>query len=92
MKYYSDVTKGMYDSVEACEEAEEKALNANNERKIAAAEVEKARKDMEKAKQTYYKVLSNFCSKYGYYHHTITGEDAENWKSLADIFSDIFNL
>ena len=91
MKYYSDVTKQMYESVEACEEAEKAVLNVNNERKEAAARVEEARKAMTDARQAYCDELTKFCNKYGYYHKTITNKDTEDWKSISDLISDIFS-
>lgn len=103
MKYYSEVTKKMYDSVKELEKAEREIKDKNDERKTAAAAVEKAydelvnvRKrasdEVAAARERYSKVLSDFYSKYGAYHQSIKSTDSDlSWKSLSSLL-DLLNL
>lgn len=82
MKYYSEVTKKVYDSTEELEAAEKTALAAKDERKAASEKVEKAQTAMKEAKkayevatQEYQDELSKFCNKYGSYKTTLRAGD-----------------
>lgn len=82
MKYYSEVTKALYDSEEACAEAklkleqEEKAhaeedakanLNAMRENmNILFEDYKSANGEFLKAQKEYRNAISNFASKFGY--------------------------
>lgn len=97
MKFYSEITKELYDSEKECAKAEklhedkrlkeqaEKAKLAE-ERKAAAEKVEAARKAASAAKEAYYEELTAFCEKYGAYHTTIRPSDSFN-----SIFKMLFN-
>lgn len=92
MKYYSEVTKKMYDSVRDLEKAEKEIKDKNDERKTAAAAVEKAYNELVEARERYSKVLSDFCSKYGAYHQSIKSTDSDSsWKNLGTLL-DLLNL
>ena len=96
MKYYSELTKVMYDSVEELEKAEKEITNKTNERKKDAAEVEKAYEAMVSARKNYEKILTDFCNKHGSYHRTIKSTDIDgditsSWNSLAHLI-DILKL
>lgn len=92
MKYYSEVTKKMYDSVRELELAEKEVQNKNNARKEDAAKVEKAYADLVTARENYSKVLSDFCAKHGPYHQTVKASDAMgSWKGLSNLI-DLLNL
>ena len=86
MKFYSEVTKSFYDSVESCEEAEkeynkaldekkekEKALKAT--RKARAEELSDAYKAIKEAEKKYSKLRNQFVNDYGSYHMTFTDSD-----------------
>ena len=78
MKYYSELTKKVYDTENECKTAESALESKNSERKRAAAHVEETRKRYDAARKEYYDELSDFCKKYGYYHTTLTKEDMDN--------------
>ncbi len=82
MKYYSEMVKKVFDSVEELEAAEKKAEEARDARKIEADKVEKAytamkeaQKAYEVATQEYNKTLVDFCNKYGSYKTTLRPGD-----------------
>ena len=95
MKYYSEVTKKMYDIVKDLEKAEREIKDKNDECKTAAAAVEKAydefvdvckkaSDEVAAARKRYSKVLNDFCSKYGAYHQSIKSTDSDpSWKNLS---------
>ena len=89
MKYYSDVTKEFYESVEACETAEkehEEAIakaKAEKEakeagRRAAAKDVEEALKAANDAYEGYREKLADFNKRYGAWHYSISGEQPMN--------------
>ena len=95
MKYFSEMTKKVYDSVEELEAAEKKAQEAKDERKVASEKVEAAYHVMKEAKQTYEKTveayndeLAKFCNKYGSYKTTLRPGELFN----LDPFWKFFNF
>lgn len=97
MKYYSELTKQLYDNEESCKKAEvalqekEKIEKAKKEaeaanRRRAAETVEAARKAYIDAQKTYRKALGDFCDKYGAFHTSLTSKDYNDFKSIFDIF------
>lgn len=103
MKYYSEITKKMYDTVKDLEKAEKEIKDKNDERKTAAAAVEraydhfvevrkKASDEVAIARDNYSKALNDFCSKYGAYHQSIKSTDSDSsWRSLSSLI-DLLNL
>ena len=92
MKFYSEITKKMYDTVKDLEKAEKETKDKNDERKAAAAAVDKAYNDLVAAREKYSKVLNDFCSKYGAYHRSIKSTDSDaSWKSLSSLL-DLLDL
>lgn len=103
MKFYSEITKKMYDTMRELDKAEKEAKDKNDERKTAAAAVEraydelvavrkKASEEVTAAQDNYSKALNDFCSKYGAYHQTIKSTDSDlPWKSLSSLL-DLLNL
>lgn len=98
MKYYSDVTKKLYDSEQACAEAEALVLKKKQEEEAAAAKKSQERKaraeaidaSYEKlmaAQKEYSQLVSDFVKDYGSYHKTYSkiGDDA-----LDSIWSFLF--
>ena len=78
MKYYSDMTNKLYDSVEALEAEELKIKQAEEaERKAAEAKTNRAAaaKEVEEAYKVYMTKLNDFCEKYGAFHMTLKGDD-----------------
>ena len=93
MKYYSEVTKKVYDTVADLEKAEKAITDKAAARKRDAEEVEKAFEAMLTAQKNYEKVLSDFCSKHGAYHKTIKADDTDTktWESLGALI-DLLKL
>ena len=82
MKYYSELTKKVYDTPELLEEAEKVVLEANKEKEKKLAEraerakaVEAAFEKAQKAKQEANDLLADFCNDYGSFHTTIKSAD-----------------
>lgn len=93
MKYYSEITKKIYDSERACKEEENKLINEQNQkaaaRKADADKVEKALATYLKAAKEYRAALSDFCSKHGTYHKSISTneltDDLEDWIAMINM-------
>lgn len=64
MKYYSELTKRLYDSQDELI-ADEKVIDESDERDRRAQEVEEARKAMNKAMSEYQDKLNAFLKDYG---------------------------
>lgn len=77
MKYYSEVTKKIYNSVKELEKVEKEIEEKDNARKTDAARVEEAAKKLAAARKEYSEALSSFCSKHGPYHTTIKSDDSD---------------
>lgn len=92
MKYYSEITKKMYDSVRELEKAEKEANDRDDARKEDAMKVERAEKALIEARENYSKVLNEFCVKHGPYHKTVDREEAaRTWSNLSNLI-DLLNL
>ena len=96
MKYYSEITKQVYDSEAACYAAERKEKAKTDARKKEAEKVDAARKRLagvrkectEKiadARNEYETVLAEFCKKYGAYHTSIDLSDKDAWPDLKSL-------
>lgn len=91
MKYYSEVTKKVYDTVNELKEAEMEITNKVNARKADAEKVEAAYKACVDARVAYEKALSEFCKKHGAYHKTFNADEAEKeWNSLSKMVNALF--
>ena len=97
MKFYSETLKKFYDSQEECELAEKEALEEREqaEKKLKALtekraerakEVEYAYKNLLDARNTYNKILNDFCKDYGSYHFSITGKETDPFNLFARFF------
>lgn len=92
MKYYSDKTKKLYDSVELLNEAEmaydevhAAELKKAEQKKNAAEAIKAARKAVIDAQSRYNELVNQFIKDYGSYHETYRDGDMISLK-------DIFNL
>ena len=93
MKYYSEVTKKMYDSENALKFAElevekrkkDEELKKSN-RAARAKEVEAAIKAAEEANKVARKKLTDFCTEYGQFHTTLKGTG----DFLTSFFDELF--
>ena len=101
MRYYSDVTKQIYESEKELNQAEFKAAQAKEnarktkenesaERKKAAAEVQEAYAKARAANVHASKVLADFCDKYGSYHFSIDGSEDSELNDLVSLCKGIF--
>lgn len=101
MKYYSDITKKLYEDVEELKKAELEVTNKAATRKKDAEKVEQAFEAYKKASKAYENALLEFCNKYGSYHKTITiptqnastkASDAENYyETLSSLIDKFIN-
>ena len=91
MKYYSEVTNKVYDTVNELKEAEAEVADRVNARKADAEKVEIAYKACVDARVAYEKALSDFCKKHGAYHKTFKADDTEKeWDSLSKMVNALF--
>ena len=91
MKYYSDKTKKLYDTVEllneaemAYDEAHAAELKKAEQKKNAAEAIRAARKAIVDAQNKYNELVNQFIKDYGSYHETYRDGDVV---SLRDIFN-----
>lgn len=91
MKYYSDKTKKLYDTVEDLSKAEKAydevhaaELKKAEEKKNAAEAIRAARKAIVEAQNKYNELVNQFIKDYGSYHETYRDGDVV---SLRDIFN-----
>lgn len=85
MKYYSEKTRGFYETEEelkAAEKAKDEEILAEKEKRNARA---KRAKEVEEAYLNYQKLLKEFIKDYGSYHMSIKDD-----RSLFDMFFDNF--
>ena len=85
MKYYSEITKQVYDSEAACYAAERKEKIKTDARKKEAEKVEAARKKLAEARKEYEAALAEFCKKYGAYHTSIDLSNKDEWPDLKSL-------
>lgn len=93
MKYYSDKTKQLYESVEQLQKAEvaydkeqEAALAKQRDRKNRAEEIKKAREVLRNAQKNYQDLLNKFVKDYGSYHETYSKESDSLEQILLNLF------
>lgn len=90
VRYYSDVTKLLYETAEECEKAEKEfraeqerkkaeALQKSNDRKDAAKKVENAYNALIAARKAYQDELSKFCKQYGTFHLSVDKDGILDW-------------
>lgn len=103
MRYYSDVTKKVYDSEKELNDAEFKVKRAEEnakrakekesaDRKKAAAEVQEAYAKARAANAHASKVLADFCDKYGSYHFSVDGSEDPELNDLVSLCKGIFKV
>lgn len=92
MKYYSDVTNHLYDSVEELNEAEEQVRNRDTEKNMLKAEIDRLHENLHKAKAEYEAALREYCEKYGTYTYTYTSnyDKPFEYKTLEKIWNSLF--
>ena len=92
MKYYSDVTKKLYESVDELKKAEAEITDKAAARKKDADKVEKAYNAYIEARKEYEKVLTEFCNKHGAYHKTYTNKDAGDVKTEFESLKNLVSM
>ena len=90
MKYYSEVTKKLYDSEKELTAAEAEVTKSKADRAKEAKEVTEALKAANEAQKKANEMLNAFVKKYGSFKTTLTGEDAEVKDGLFSLFDKIF--
>lgn len=69
MKYYSEVLKKVFDTVDALNEAESAILNKEQEKQRRTEELSAARKVAEEAEKKYFALLKAYRQDYGVYSY-----------------------
>ena len=86
MKYYSELTKKLYDSEKDLQKAEVGLTKSKAERAERAKEVTKALEEANKATKKANQLLADFVKDYGSFKTTLTDKDVQ-----TDSFWDIFD-
>ena len=86
MKYYSELTKKLYDSEKDLQKAEVGLTKSKAERGERAKEVTKALEEANKATKKANQLLADFVKDYGSFKTTLTDKDVQ-----TDSFWDIFD-
>ena len=84
MKYYSEITKQLYDSKEDLVQAEVDATKAKSDRAAAAKKVTELLKEAKEANRKANQALDDFIKKYGTFKTTLKADDLD--KNREDIF------
>lgn len=100
MKFYGDLTKKLYNTMEDCEKAEKKFKAKLDEaeakkkeladaKAARAKEVTEAYKRVREAQKEYEKLRGAFIQDYGFFHLTYTDKDE---RTPFSIFEDFFTF
>lgn len=95
MKYYSDLTKKLYDTEKQLKAAEIEATKSKADRAERAKEVTEALKTANEATNKANKLLAQFVKDYGSFKTTLTDKDVDLKafnNSFSKYFTDLFNL
>lgn len=95
MKYYSDLTKKLYDTEKQLKAAEVELTKSKADRAQRAKEVTEAIKAANEATEKANKLLSAFVKDYGSFKTTLTDKDVDLKafnNSFSKYFADLFNL
>lgn len=90
MKYYSEITKNLYDTKEDLVKAEVEATKAKTDRAERAKEVTEALKKANEATKVANKLLSDFVKDYGSFKTTIKDDDVNAKSDFWDIWDRLF--
>ena len=85
MKYYSEITKNLYDSKEELVKAEAEVVKSKADRAERAKEVNEALKAATAAQKKANELLAKFVKDYGSFKTTLKDEDVDV-RSFWDIF------
>ena len=89
MKYYSDLTKKLYETEKQLKDAEIALTKSKADRAQRAKEVTEALKAANEASKKANKLLSDFVKDYGSFKTTLTDKDVDV-KALSNSFSNYF--
>ena len=95
MKYYSDLTKKLYDTEKQLKAAEIEVTKSKANRAERAKEVTEALKAANEATNKANKLLAQFVKDYGSFKTTLTDKDVDLKafnNSFSKYFTDLFNL
>ncbi len=95
MKYYSDLTKKLYDTEKQLKAAEIEVTKSKADRAERAKEVTEALKTANEATNKANKLLAQFVKDYGSFKTTLTYKDVDLKafnNSFSKYFTDLFNL
>lgn len=90
MKYFSEITKDLYDSKEELIKAEMEATKSKADRAERAKEVTEAIKEANEATKKANKLLADFVKDYGSFKTTIKDKDTSVNSGFWDIFDKLF--
>lgn len=87
MKFYSEITKDLYDTKEALIEAEVAATKAKSDRAEKAKEVTELLKKANEAQKEANKALKEFVKEYGSFKTTIKDDDVDVKYNFWDLWN-----
>ena len=94
MKYYSDLTKKLYDTEKQLKDAEIQITKSKADRAEKAKEVTEALKAANEATEKANKLLADFVKEYGSFKTTLTDKDIDVKafrNSFSNYFTDVFD-
>ena len=86
MKFYSEITKKLYDTKEDLTSAQVEATKAKADRAERAKEVTEALKAATEAQKKANQLMREFVKDYGSFKTTIKSDDVEDLESFDDLF------
>ena len=89
MKFYSDVTKKLYETQEDLIKAEKEIKDKESNRAKRAKEVETAISAAEAAQKKANKLLNDFLKDYGSFHATIKTPKEESYTDIDSILNNL---
>ena len=89
MKFYSEITKQLYDSKDELVKAEVAATKAKSDREVKAKEVTELIKAANEATKKANTALREFINEYGSFKTTIKSEDAGTKSDFWDLFDKL---
>lgn len=90
MKYYSDLTKKLYDTEADLKKAEIEVTKSKANRAEKAKEVTKLIQEANEATKKANKALSDFVKEYGSFKTTLTDKDVDIKGNFWDLFDHFF--
>lgn len=81
MKYYSEITKELYDTPEALATAEADIIERKSQQAADKKHLDEVHEARLEANRLYFELLQDYCKKYGYYSYSSPNGDSVEVRS-----------